>query len=170
MWSPLLPFFHMNLRRSTQPSNIQTMQRMALPQRSYASKKSIWSTTRREQFATFLILINVLVFLSSFQSSGSQADDPSLTTTETKPPVVRLATGEEFKIGNGGWTTDGTCICGTDSYCMCNPSLAIDLVIADGEDDKYVWLVKRKDTGQYATMVSFFEEKFYLNEKVEFIS
>lgn len=36
---------------------------------------------------------------------------------------------------------------------MCNPSLAIDLVIVSGED--HVWVVRRKDTGQLATMGGF---------------
>jgi len=36
---------------------------------------------------------------------------------------------------------------------MCNPSLAIDLVIASGMD--YIWLVRRKDTNQLATMGGF---------------
>ena len=38
---------------------------------------------------------------------------------------------------------------------MCTPSLAIDLVLASGPE--HVWLVKRKDTGQYATMGGFVE-------------
>ena len=58
----------------------------------------------------------------------------------------------------------GTCWCGEDSYCMCNPSLAIDLVIVTKKnekddsivnDDDYVWLVQRKDTDQLATMGGF---------------
>jgi 8-oxo-dGTP diphosphatase len=48
----------------------------------------------------------------------------------------------------------GTCLCGgVDGYCMCTPSLAIDLVIHTSGDD--VWLVRRKDTSQLATMGGF---------------
>ena len=36
---------------------------------------------------------------------------------------------------------------------MCTPSLAIDLVILSGTD--HVWLVRRKDTNQLATMGGF---------------
>lgn len=36
---------------------------------------------------------------------------------------------------------------------MCTPSLAIDLVILSGQD--YIWLVRRKDTNQLATMGGF---------------
>jgi 8-oxo-dGTP diphosphatase len=48
----------------------------------------------------------------------------------------------------------GSCLCGDiDGYCMCTPSLAIDLVIHTAGD--YVWLVRRKDTSQLATMGGF---------------
>jgi 8-oxo-dGTP diphosphatase len=61
---------------------------------------------------------------------------------------------------NGGHPAakqSGTCYCSSsssnDQYCMCTPSLAIDLVIASGPD--HIWLVRRKDTSQYATMGGF---------------
>lgn len=38
---------------------------------------------------------------------------------------------------------------------MCNPSLAIDLVIRSGTD--HIWVVRRKDTGQLACMGGFVE-------------
>mmetsp|Transcript_14202 Transcript_14202/g.17138 ORF Transcript_14202/g.17138 Transcript_14202/m.17138 type:complete len:88 (-) Transcript_14202:36-299(-) len=47
----------------------------------------------------------------------------------------------------------GSCWCSGDAYCMCTPSLAIDLVITSGHD--HVWLVRRKDTNQLATMGGF---------------
>jgi 8-oxo-dGTP diphosphatase len=47
----------------------------------------------------------------------------------------------------------GTCWCGLDYYCMCTPSLAIDLVVLSGKD--HVWLVRRKDTNQLATVGGF---------------
>jgi 8-oxo-dGTP diphosphatase len=63
--------------------------------------------------------------------------------------------GKEMKW-NGGHpaeTRPGQCWCAVDSYCMCTPSLAIDLIIASGPD--HVWLVRRKDTSQLATMGGF---------------
>ena len=48
----------------------------------------------------------------------------------------------------------GTCVCGPDKYCLCSPSLAIDLVMATEKDDE-VWVVRRKDTGQLAVMGGF---------------
>jgi 8-oxo-dGTP diphosphatase len=48
----------------------------------------------------------------------------------------------------------GSCYCsGIDTYCMCNPSLAIDLVILSGPD--HLWLVRRKDTQQLAIVGGF---------------
>lgn len=47
----------------------------------------------------------------------------------------------------------GSCWCNDQPYCMCTPSLAIDLIIASGHD--HVWLVRRKDTNQFATMGGF---------------
>lgn len=48
----------------------------------------------------------------------------------------------------------GSCYCsGIDMYCMCNPSLAIDIVILSGPD--HLWFVRRKDTNQLAIVGGF---------------
>ena len=39
-------------------------------------------------------------------------------------------------------------------YCMCTPNLAIDIVLVS-EDHLSVWLVRRRDTGQYAILGGF---------------
>jgi 8-oxo-dGTP diphosphatase len=68
----------------------------------------------------------------------------------------------------------GACWCGgIDEYCMCTPSLAIDLIITsasfsegnfnDVNVAEYIWLVRRKDTDQLATMGGFVN----INETVE---
>mmetsp|Transcript_11368 Transcript_11368/g.12626 ORF Transcript_11368/g.12626 Transcript_11368/m.12626 type:complete len:326 (-) Transcript_11368:854-1831(-) len=49
----------------------------------------------------------------------------------------------------------GSCWCGADEWCMCTASMAIDCILTSGPD--HFWLVKRKDTGQYATMGGFVE-------------
>lgn len=51
----------------------------------------------------------------------------------------------------------GTCWCTTqfDDFCTCTPSLAVDVILTSGEN--HIWLVKRSDTGQYATMGGFVE-------------
>lgn len=51
----------------------------------------------------------------------------------------------------------GSCWCGEDGYCMCTPSVAIDIVLySKSEADEYsVWAVRRGDTGQLATIGGF---------------
>ena len=49
----------------------------------------------------------------------------------------------------------GSCWCGAqDQYCMCTPNLSIDLIVTSryGND---IWLVRRRDTNQLATMGGF---------------
>lgn len=49
----------------------------------------------------------------------------------------------------------GSCWCGGDDYCMCTPSLAIDIVLyskTETKDGYSVWAVRRSDTGQMATI------------------
>jgi len=45
-------------------------------------------------------------------------------------------------------TNDGSCTCGTDGYCMCTPSLAIDAIIEvefGGGEESWLMLVRRRD-------------------------
>lgn len=59
-----------------------------------------------------------------------------------------------FHGGHPAGTKRGTCYCSNnDSYCMCTPSLAIDVVIFSGKD--HVWTVRRKDTNQLTVMGGF---------------
>lgn len=48
----------------------------------------------------------------------------------------------------------GLCWCGGDEYCMCTPSLAIDIVLYSANESGgfNVWAVRRQDTGQMATI------------------
>lgn len=48
-------------------------------------------------------------------------------------------------------------MCSINTDCVCSPSLAIDVILTDEDDENFVWLVKRKDTGQYAVMGGFLE-------------
>jgi len=48
--------------------------------------------------------------------------------------------------------TQGSCWCSADKWCTCTPSLAIDLILRSGPE--HLWVVKRKDTDQFALMVS----------------
>ena len=67
--------------------------------------------------------------------------------------------GEE-RTWHGGHPEEdkpGSCWCGHDEYCMCTPSVAIDIVIySKTEEGEYnVWVVRRKDTEQLATIGGF---------------
>ena len=65
--------------------------------------------------------------------------------------------------GHHATTKSGSCWCGSeDKYCMCTPNMAVDLVSASGPEQD-LWLVRRKDTGQLATMGGFVN----LGESVE---
>lgn len=49
----------------------------------------------------------------------------------------------------------GSCWCSADEWCMCTPSLAVDVILTSGPD--HVWLVRREDTGLLALMGGFTE-------------
>lgn len=69
-----------------------------------------------------------------------------------------LVTHEEALAWHGGHPLaeqTGSCYCNAAKYCLCTPSLAIDLVIVSGNNNDHVWLVRRKDTNQLATMGGF---------------
>ena len=67
--------------------------------------------------------------------------------------------------GAPGGEPRGSCWIGaTDSYAMCTPSLAIDLVI---EHEEGVMLVRRSDNGKYATMGGFIDVGESPHEAVE---
>jgi 8-oxo-dGTP diphosphatase len=73
-------------------------------------------------------------------------------------PNQQSAKGVE-RVWNGGHPEEaraGSCWCGNaDKYCLCTPNLAIDLIIVSGKKREYLWLVRRKDTDQLATMGGF---------------
>lgn len=71
------------------------------------------------------------------------------------------------QIWHGGHPSEdrsGSCWCGGDRYCMCGPSLAVDIVVhskrestlQDPDDIGYdVYVVRRSDTNQLATIGGF---------------
>jgi len=88
------------------------------------------------------------------------------------PHQVALSSSEHGLVGqervwHGGHPAEnrpGSCWCGGDSYCMCTPSLAIDIVLysklvptaRDPDNTGYdVWVVRRSDTLQLATIGGF---------------
>ena len=49
----------------------------------------------------------------------------------------------------------GSCWCSADEWCLCTPSLAIDVIIRSG--GQHIWCVRRADTGLLALMGGFTE-------------
>jgi 8-oxo-dGTP diphosphatase len=49
----------------------------------------------------------------------------------------------------------GSCWCSGDDYCMCTPSLAIDMILTSGPD--HIWMVQRATGGLMALMGGFNE-------------
>lgn len=92
------------------------------------------------------LLLNALLSLVLLLGAGSYLN----------PSEQQQALRNDFIRWHGGHPADdksGTCWCGNDKYCMCTPNVAIDLVVLSGKD--HVWLVRRKDTDQLATIGGF---------------
>lgn len=102
---------------------------------------------RKSNLLVGSILCNVLLllYIATSRTAGSTGGGQPLTR------VLPLQ-------WNGGHPLDaqtGSCYCNAEQYCMCTPSLAIDLVIVSGTAMNHVWLVRRRDTDQLATMGGF---------------
>jgi 8-oxo-dGTP diphosphatase len=127
--------------------------------------------TKREVFPgkdtvlTLSVIIN-LVFILSLLFHWLRVNLQKPNATPNKKIVGQ---NQLWHGGHPLQDRNGACWCGgDDEYCMCTPNIAIDLIItsstsSDGHSDDYVWLVRRKDTDQLATMGGFVE----MNETVE---
>ncbi len=100
----------------------------------------------REAITALSLILNVLLAISLFLLGFQLNKEASCIQ------------GKEmtFHGGHPESTKTGTCWCGhEDRYCMCTPSLAIDLVIQESGTSDRIWLVTRKDTNQLAVMGGF---------------
>jgi len=106
----------------------------------------------------------------SLRSSSSSGNDSNNMDNNN----INCPHGNEL-TWHGGHPAEnkpGSCWCGQDSYCMCTPSLAIDIVLyqkrssaaATSEESNErnnnqeyydVWVVRRSDTNQLATIGGF---------------
>ena len=124
-------------------------------------------SSRREKIAIILTALNSVLLVILLSNTFKNLDNPSShfsISASEKPEstIVKTVSGAEVTFHNGGWSPKGSCWCSIDNYCMCTPSLAIDLVILDGDNDDRVWVVRRKDTNQMALMVGL-TSSIYLN-------
>jgi ADP-ribose pyrophosphatase YjhB (NUDIX family) len=91
---------------------------------------------------------------SSSHSIGVPFYDPPVLFPQSAGLVSRVWHSNASPSVNPALKT-GSCWCSGDDYCMCTPSLAIDMILTSGPD--HVWMVKRGDTGQLALMGGFVE-------------
>ncbi|KAL3945581.1 MAG: hypothetical protein SGBAC_000321 [Bacillariaceae sp.] len=117
------------------------------------------ATTGGTMFKISLFL-NALLIMYFFYTSSSPKQRIGTTTYNSVDQTI----GKEM-VWHGGHPKEaraGSCWCGKeDKYCMCTPSVAIDLILRSG--DNHVWLVRRKDTDQLAIMGGFVD----VNETAE---
>jgi 8-oxo-dGTP diphosphatase len=121
----------------------------------HESRRSFNMLAARTDHAWIMMLsslaLNALLLLLFLQKQYSSVWSPSMVVSKDMV----------YHGGHPLAAKSGTCWCAPDKYCMCTPSVAIDLVLMASPDQ--VWLVRRKDTSQLATMGGFVE----LGETVE---
>jgi 8-oxo-dGTP diphosphatase len=123
-----------------------------------------------------IILVGIIIILlnvrqqSFMEYNGSENENNSSNSIVPRQPLnnrtyisnvrrINHSYLQERKyIFHGGHpitsTLHGSCFCsGIDDYCMCNPALAIDIVLISGTD--HLWFVRRKDTNQLAIVGGF---------------
>ena len=111
--------------------------------------------SRREAFAWMFVLVQFGVILGLLSIKVQQSSFNRPQNSKTQSHLVEDTAMKSESWAGKAPNLQGSCWCSTDAYCMCTPSLAIDLVLVSEPD--HVWLVKRKDTGQYATLGGFVE-------------
>jgi len=106
----------------------------------------------REKLAWSLLFTLSMVYLFSSRHPILQDNENKYIKKEMNIPIFHGGS----PLAPAG-SLLGSCWCGSDNYCMCNPSLAIDLVLIEKDENEelYVWLVRRSDTNQLATMGGF---------------
>jgi len=118
----------------------------------------------RELIAWVLVAFGLILKLHQIRTT-TQFCYPTHLVSSSSESTAKLS----FHGGlPASWETDkvptGSCWCGdADGYCLCTPNLSTDVVLRDARDPSKIYLVKRKDTGQHATIGGFVN----VGEKVE---
>eukprot|EP00573_Skeletonema_grethae_P012813 CAMPEP_0201693038 /NCGR_PEP_ID=MMETSP0578-20130828/5752_1 /ASSEMBLY_ACC=CAM_ASM_000663 /TAXON_ID=267565 /ORGANISM="Skeletonema grethea, Strain CCMP 1804" /LENGTH=329 /DNA_ID=CAMNT_0048178499 /DNA_START=268 /DNA_END=1257 /DNA_ORIENTATION=+ len=166
-----------------------TIRRRRTPHHSSSnSNSSIKSWMLIVLGSTTIFMFGIFITLISQHKKQLKTSAGSLytkTTTSKNNNINNLSNtaataacphGEERTWHGGHPAQDhpGSCWCGQDEYCMCTPSVAIDIVLyqkrprsaakndgrtnpsGTGAEDNYdVWVVRRSDTNQLATIGGF---------------
>ena len=110
------------------------------------------TTTNRNSAIALVGSIFILSFIVHFVNSNLPGRKVVITS------LIQKSSG--WHGGHPVSDRRGSCWCSNDEYCMCTPSVAIDIVLYSksfNEDEYSVWVVKRGDTGQFATIGGFVE-------------
>lgn len=137
------------------------------------------------------LVANVVFLLSlllvSQRLDQQQQNQLSFQQHQQQPQTTILGYNQQWHGGHPSQDRSGACWCGgDDQYCMCTPNLAIDLIITSSSISTSlakdpsnpsstttvaaaaaadsVWLIRRQDTDQLATMGGFVD----INETVEY--
>ena len=113
------------------------------------------ATRRRNGSLTGLMLVGSLCLNVVLLFGGANV---RMDMSYSSEPANTVSLIQRSLKWNGGHPLDeqsGSCFCNAEDYCLCSPNLAIDLIILSG--DNHIWLVRRKDTSQLATMGGFVE-------------
>lgn len=118
--------------------------------------------------STTIILFGIFITFISQHKKQLKSQTNKLSNTEASAvAAVACPHGEErtWHGGHPAQTHPGSCWCGQDEYCMCTPSVAIDIVLYQKRQPKKssgnasheydVWVVRRSDTNQLATIGGF---------------
>ena len=107
------------------------------------------SSRRSEVYAlvfswVLVVILSACLLLRGDYGSSSGVDNLRGPAFDVKP------------VGSQG----SSCVCGKDGYCLCTPNLAIDCIVeveSTDEQEEAIILVRRKDSGKYATIGGFVE-------------
>mmetsp|Transcript_225 Transcript_225/g.344 ORF Transcript_225/g.344 Transcript_225/m.344 type:complete len:405 (-) Transcript_225:152-1366(-) len=93
-------------------------------------------------------------FIKAQTSPGQSFFDPPTFYPPTAGLVSRVWHSNGSPNVNDG-LQQGSCWCSGDDYCMCTPSLAIDVILTSGPD--HVYMVERRDSQKFALMGGYVE-------------
>jgi ADP-ribose pyrophosphatase YjhB (NUDIX family) len=106
-------------------------------------------TSQILHYAVYVWACVLTLFLPWFLASYDHFDSVSSGSSSSKCPVFEFHGGSPSGFGAGL----GSCYCGSDTYCLCTPSLAIDAIVevnsryaSSPTNDIGILLVVRRDS------------------------
>ncbi len=146
-------------RESIDPFNTRRPQsRSSLPVVEMHAMNVIISSRRKHSSSgcrtlVALVILTLFVVVATFVHF---LPDKALMISQSKVGSSLHGTEHKWHGGHPAQNRPGSCWCSGDNYCMCTPSVAIDIVLysqtTQSIDGYNVWVVRRADTGQLATI------------------